>query len=92
MPLILRPVPLLPCSRLPRFKKKLTVIGMIGHTQGVRTAMKPPIKPNRKIVQRDGIVESEETDGADRGGELAILVSLFVLVELVILVSLVTLV
>ena len=28
-----------------RFKKKLTVIGIKGHTQGVSNAMKPPRKP-----------------------------------------------
>jgi hypothetical protein len=67
---------------------------MIGHTQGVRTAIKPPSNPKRKIVHRDGVEESDVEDGtgADGRGELAILVSLVVLVVLVILVSLVRLV
>ena len=94
MPLVLRPVPVLPNSWLPRFIKKLTVIGMMGHTQGVRTAIKPPINPNKKIVHREGMEESDVEDGtgADGRGELAILVSLVVLVVLVVLVSLVRLV
>ena len=94
MPLVLRPVPVLPNSWLPRFIKKLTVIGMMGHTQGVRTAIKPPINPNKKIVHREGMEESDVEDGtgADGRGELAILVSLVVLVALVILVSIVRLV
>ena len=93
--MVLRPVPLLPCSRLPRFIKKLTVIGMIGHTQGVRTAIKPPINPKRKIVHRDGIADSEEDTGADgdvRVGAIAEIVSLIALVALVSLVALVVLV
>ena len=32
-----------------RFRKKLTVIGIIGQTQGVNKAMKPPKNPARKI-------------------------------------------
>ena len=32
-----------------RFKKKLTVIGIIGQTQGVNKAMKPPKNPAKKI-------------------------------------------
>ena len=36
----------------PFFRKKLTVIGMIGHTQGVSRAMSPPRKPRRKRDQR----------------------------------------
>ena len=41
-------------SRMPRllffdrFRKKLTVIGMIGHTHGVQRASSPPAKPRRK--------------------------------------------
>jgi hypothetical protein len=34
-----------------RLRKKLTVIGMIGHTQGVNKARKPPKSPARKISQ-----------------------------------------
>ena len=36
----------------PFFRKKLTVIGMIGHTQGVSRAMSPPRKPRRKSDHR----------------------------------------
>ena len=36
----------------PFFRKKLTVIGMIGHTQGVSKAMSPPRKPRRKREKR----------------------------------------
>ena len=32
-----------------RFKKKLTVIGIIGQTQGVNKATKPPKNPAKKI-------------------------------------------
>jgi hypothetical protein len=61
---------------------------MIGHTQGVRTAIKPPTNPKRKIVHRDGIADSEEetgTDGEARVGAI-ILVSLIWLSLLIILV------
>ena len=34
------------------FVKKLTVIGIIGNTQGVNSAAKPPTNANRKIDQR----------------------------------------
>ena len=37
----------------PFFKKKETVIGMIGHTQGVIIATKPPKKPIQKTNQRE---------------------------------------
>ena len=40
-------------SSLARFRKKLTVIGIIGHTQGVSKAMKPPTIPIRKIPNND---------------------------------------
>ena len=33
--------------------KKLTVNGIIGKTQGVRSAAKPPKKESKKIAQRD---------------------------------------
>src|SRR5574344_510644 len=36
-----------------RFKKKDTVIGMMGHTQGVKIARKPPSKPSKNIVHKD---------------------------------------
>ena len=39
-------------------RKKLTVIGMIGHTQGVSKAMKPPRIPIKKILQRELLVLS----------------------------------
>ena len=32
-----------------RFRKKLTVIGMIGHTHGVSNAKNPPTIPAKKI-------------------------------------------
>ena len=32
-----------------RLRKKLTVIGIIGHTQGVSSAMSPPRKPAKKM-------------------------------------------
>ena len=36
-----------------RFKKKLTVIGIIGHTQGVSKASTPPPNPKKKIIRSD---------------------------------------
>ncbi len=33
-------------------RKKLTVIGIIGHTQGVTSAMRPPRKPAKNMYQR----------------------------------------
>ena len=36
-----------------RFRKKLTVMGMMGQTQGVSNATKPPSNPSRKILQID---------------------------------------
>ena len=47
--------PYVQASRMPfflsllRFRKKLTVIGIIGHTQGVNNASNPPINPVTKI-------------------------------------------
>ena len=35
------------------FKKKLTVIGIIGHTQGVSKARKPPTKPAMNMYKYD---------------------------------------
>ena len=32
--------------------KNETVIGMIGHTQGVKIAIKPPSKPIKNTIQR----------------------------------------
>ena len=40
-------------SLLDRFKKKLTVMGMIGHIQGMQTANRPPIKPMSRIYIRE---------------------------------------
>ena len=37
----------------PRLIKKLTVIGMIGHTHGVKIANKPPSKPITNIHQME---------------------------------------
>ena len=50
--------PYVTASRMPllrsllRFKKKLTVMGMMGHTQGVSNATNPPNIPKRKIPRR----------------------------------------
>ena len=47
--------PYVHASRMPfflsllRFKKKLTVMGIIGHTQGVNKASNPPKNPVIKI-------------------------------------------
>ena len=53
-------IPYVMASRIPflrssfaRFRKKLTVIGMIGHTQGVSRATSPPIIPMKKMYQRE---------------------------------------
>ena len=35
-----------------RLRKKLTVMGMMGHTQGVASAMRPPMNPSPKMTQR----------------------------------------
>ena len=35
------------------FVKKLTVKGIIGKTQGVRSAKKPPIIPSKNILNND---------------------------------------
>ena len=51
--------PYVHASRIPfflsllRFKKKLTVIGIIGHTQGVNNANNPPRKPVMNIYIQD---------------------------------------
>ncbi len=43
----------IPCFLSPdRFRKKLTVIGIIGHTQGVTNATSPPRSPNTKMCHR----------------------------------------
>ena len=44
----------MPCRRLSllRFRKKLTVMGMMGHTQGVSSATSPPSMPSRKMAIR----------------------------------------
>ena len=34
------------------FRKKLTVIGIRGHTHGVRSAINPPPKPKRKMYHQ----------------------------------------
>ena len=36
-----------------RFRKKLTVIGIIGQTQGVNKAIKPPKKPAKKMNNQE---------------------------------------
>ena len=40
-------------SFLLRLRKKLTVMGMMGHTQGVNNATNPPKKPAMKIAHRE---------------------------------------
>ena len=44
----------MPFARSPfaRLRKKLTVMGMMGHTQGVRRATSPPRNPRPKMTQR----------------------------------------
>src|SRR5574344_551075 len=41
------------CLVVPLFRKKETVIGIMGQTQGVTSATNPPSKPNKKISQRE---------------------------------------
>ena len=36
-----------------RFRKKLTVIGMIGQMQGIATASKPPTKPISRMYHSE---------------------------------------
>ena len=36
-----------------RFRKKLTVIGIIGHTQGVSKAINPPRNPAKKMNSQE---------------------------------------
>lgn len=49
-------------SRMPlvrffvRLRKKLTVIGIIGHTQGVNKANRPPPKPMAKMSQSERLL------------------------------------
>ena len=38
---------------VPFLRKKETVMGIIGHTQGVTSATRPPKSPKRKICHRD---------------------------------------
>ena len=40
-------------SSFARLRKKLTVMGMMGHTQGVNRAMSPPSNPIRKMYQSE---------------------------------------
>lgn len=47
-----------PLAAPPRLMKKLTVIGMIGHTHGVKIANRPPSKPMRKMTQRDWVSDA----------------------------------
>ena len=42
-----------PLAAPPRLIKKLTVIGIIGHTHGVKIASKPPSNPITNIHQMD---------------------------------------
>ena len=37
----------------PFLRKKETVIGIIGQTQGVKIAIKPPRRPRRKIISNE---------------------------------------
>ena len=43
-------------SVLARFKKKLTVMGMIGHMQGIQTANRPPTNPINRIYNKERLV------------------------------------
>ena len=40
-------------SLLARFRKKLTVMGMMGQMQGMQTASNPPINPMRRIYNKE---------------------------------------
>ena len=40
-------------SFLARLRKKLTVMGMMGHTHGVNNATSPPSRPSRKIYHSE---------------------------------------
>ena len=40
-------------SFLARLRKKLTVIGMMGHTHGVNSATSPPSNPSRKMYHNE---------------------------------------
>ena len=46
-----------------RFVKKETVKGINGKTHGVTSAIKPPVKPSRKIVNRDLFSVSSSPQG-----------------------------
>ena len=41
-----------------RFRKNDTVIGMMGHTQGVSIAKKPASSPSRKIIHHDMLISA----------------------------------
>ena len=49
---MLKPYRTASLSPPPFFRKKLTVIGIIGHTQGVKIANNPPKRPNKNIRRR----------------------------------------
>ena len=49
-----------------RFKKNETVIGIIGHTQGVNNATKPPRKPRIKIAHNEESEVLVSSPNADR--------------------------
>ena len=57
----------------PFFRKKLTVIGMIGHTQGVSRARSPPRKPRRKMPKPPSVSPEGErvfsVEGLEFSGE-----------------------
>ena len=53
--------------------KNDTVIGMIGHTQGVKIAISPPSKPIRKTIQRlppaSSVSSAAVSNAANSAGE-----------------------
>ena len=51
----------------PFLRKKLTVIGMIGHTHGVRRAMRPPRKPRKKIDHRLAATNPDPSPARGKG-------------------------
>ena len=43
-------------SFLARLRKKLTVMGMMGHTHGVNSATRPPSRPSRKMYHSERLL------------------------------------
>ena len=54
---------------LPFLRKKLTVMGIIGHTHGVKRATRPPRKQVKKMYQSDVVEKSSAlSDSANDTG------------------------